>query len=475
MSCDHPYGIQIKNDASLTKLYKLLDISSSSINHYRMIDGANAITIKTPSSGLCFFQIIVRVGHKHETAKEYELAHLLEHLNGRFTSSTFPSGSANLSLISDLGASMNASVDDNLSEYHITGGSSRHAMLWDLIFQSYIDYIPDIDPGTLQNEKNAVTEELAAIKSSPWIDYEEALSEVMYPNTRLSVTVQQRLDNVPKITNQQLSQFRKEYYTSDRTTFIIAGDISKSSMKEMLKQIKSHCDKATKNRCSNLYTRTIRPQEIITSQKVLFSPNNNVGNYRVNIIFKNKVGSFTPRAVELDVISDILTGGMAGTLFTELRTKRGIVYGVSSYSYSDVVDPQYSNFVIETHVSGKNVLEAINAILQILELSKTDIGYYDCALPRTINNIETSLKTSAAKTTPEMYAGQYSNEIPWGGCVVMYQERLKRLNNSLQSSKLLEAARSTFRKDCLIIGMSGPKDFSKDVTKMLYSDKCHLS
>ena len=475
MSCDYPYGIQIKNEQSLSKLYKLLDISSSSINHYRMRDGANAITIKTPKSGLCFFQILVRVGHKHETPKEYEIAHLLEHLNGRFTSSTYPSGAANLSLISDLGASMNASVDDNLSEYHISGGASRHSLLWDLLFQSYVAYMPDVDPDTLQNEKNAVREELAAIQSSPWINFEESMSEVLYPNTRLSVTVQQRLDNLPKITNDQLSQFRKEYYTPDRTTFIIAGDISKSSIKKMIKQIKSHCDKTVRNKCCNLYKRPIQIQKLNTPQKVLFSPSKNVGNYRINIVFKNKVGSFTPRAIELDVLSDILTGGMAGTLFTELRTKRGIVYGVSSYSYTDVTDPQFSNFTIETHVSEQNVLEAVTAILQILEVSKSKTGYYTCSLPRTINNIETSLKTAAANATPEMYAGQYANEIPWGGCVVLYQERLKRLDSSLCASKLLDAARNTFKKDCMVVGISGPKDISKKVVELIYSDECPLS
>ena len=475
MSCDYPYGIQIKNEQSLAKLYKLLDISSSSINHYRMMDGANAITIKTPSSGLCFFQIIVRVGHKHETSKEYEIAHLLEHLNGRFTSSTYPSGSANLALISDLGATMNASVDDNLSEYHIAGGSSRYELLWDLIFQSYVDYTPDIDPDTLQNERNAVREELAALKSSPWINFEESISEALYPNTRLAVTVQQRLDNLPNITNKQLSQFRKEYYTSDRTTFIIAGDISKSSMKTMLTQIKEHCDKSVRNKCKNLYLTPIKSQNIITSQKILFSPSRNAGNYRVSIIFKNKVGAFTPRAIELDILSDILTGGMAGTLFTELRTKRGIVYGVSSYSYTDAVDPKYSNFAIETHVSESNVLEAVTAILQILETSKKDILYYRCALPRTINNIETSLKTSAAQATPEMYAGQYANEIPWGGCVVMFRERLKRLDNSLHEAKLINASQDTFQKDCMLIGISGPKDVSEKIMKLIYGDKCPLS
>ncbi len=475
MSCDYPYGIQIKNERSLSKLYKLLDISSSSINHYRMQDGANAITIKTPSSGLCFFQILVRVGHKHETPKEYEIAHLLEHLNGRFTSSTYPSGSANLALISDLGASMNASVDDNLSEYHISGGSSCHSLLWDLLFQSYVDYVPDIDPETLQNEKNAVREELAAIQSSPWINFEESMSEVLYPNTRLSVTVQQRLDNLPGITNTQLSQFRKEYYTSDRTTFIIAGDISKSAIKRMLTQIKEHCDRTVKNKCCNLYQRSIQNQKLTTSQKVLFSPSRNVGNYRINIVFKNKVGAFTPRAIELDILSDILTGGMAGTLFTELRTKRGIVYGVSSYSYTDVVDPQYSNFAIETHVSEQNVLEAVTAILQILEISRNDIGYYKCSLPRTINTIETSLKTSAAKTTPEMYAGQYANEIPWGGCVVLFKERLKRLENSLHASRLLKAARETFRTDCMVVGVSGPRDISKKIVELVHGDDCPLT
>ena len=174
-------------------------------------------------------------------------------------------------------------------------------------------------------------------------------------------------------------------------------------------------------------------------------------------------------------MSDILTGGMAGTLFTELRTKRGIVYGVSSYSYTDVVDPQYSNFTIETHVSEQNVLEAVTAILQILELSRNDIGYYRCTLPRTINNIETSLKTSAAKTTPEMYAGQYANEIPWGGCVVLFKERLKRLDNSLHASKLLKAAKETFKTDCMVIGVSGPRDISKKIVELVHSDDCPLT
>ena len=475
MSCDYPYGIQIKDGGSMSKLYKLLDISSKSINHYHMLDGANVVTIKTPKSGLCFLQILVRVGHKHETSEEYEIAHLLEHLNGRFTSSMYPSGSANLALISDLGASMNASVDDNISEYHISGASCYHPMLWDLLFQSYVDYIPDTDDGTLQNEKNAVREELAALQSSPWIDFDEAVTQVLYPNTRLSVTVQQRLDNLPNITNEQLSKFRKDYYTSDRTTFIIAGDISKGSIKKMLSQIKAHCSKSVSNKCTNLYKRSSPCQSLRVSQKVLFSPNRNVGNYRVNLIFKNKVGAFTPRSIELDVLSDILTGGMAGTLFTELRTKRGIVYGVSSYSYTDVVDNQYSNFVIETNVSEQNVLEAVTAILQILELSKMSMKYYECSLPRTVNNIETSLKVSAAKTTPEMYSGQYANEVPWGGCVVSFKERIRRLEDSLHPSMLIEAARGTFKKECMLIGISGPKDISEPIIQLVHSGSCPLS
>ena len=201
-------------------------------------------------------------------------------------------------------------------------------------------------------------------------------------------------------------------------------------------------------------------------------PNKNAGNYRVDIVFKSQVGAFTPRATELDLLSDTLTGGMAGTLFTELRTNRGIVYGVSSYSHTDVIDPQYSNFAIMTNVAADNILEAITATLQILEYAKSDQAYFSCTVPRTRNNVVTSLKTHAARSTPETYANQYVSEIPWGGCVVSYKQQIERLQRSL-NVEALQSAAEIFRRDAMLVG-KGPKDVTSSIVELINGPYCPL-
>ena len=96
-----------------------IDLDTSDISLHKIRNGANLLLLRTPANKLCFLQIVVKVGSLNENMDQLEMAHLLEHLNGRFTSEKHPCGSINMQRISDNGGSLNASVSDYLSEFHI--------------------------------------------------------------------------------------------------------------------------------------------------------------------------------------------------------------------------------------------------------------------------------------------------------------------------------------------------------------------
>ena len=360
------------------------------------------------------------------------------------------------------------------------GPESNVELFWDMLFESYINYVPDADPGTLNNEKTAVEEELSELLADPWINLEQEVFSSLWPKTRYSVTVQQRLANLPYITAQRLQQFRDMYYIPENTTFIIAGDIPPVTMTKIMTDIltpmKSKIDSTWE--CRKLVESVPSPicMDMAVDQDILFVPNKKTQSYRLDITFKTCIPSFSKKEHRAEWMKELLTGGMSGLLLHECRTVRGLIYSISSDVFSDNVNPDYSFFSISTTVIEDRLIEVLETIFKVLsDVKNDDNQLIRCSMPRLRNRFISAMLNHVAQQSPASYVAQYSSELPWGGCVKTFREAIIDAEEALTEENIRETVRTVCDYENVLVAYSGPSNLNDKVESTMRNIRTNIS
>ena len=140
--------------------------------------GMQVLTIPMPGSKVMYYEFQILAGMFYETLEETESAHFLEHLNGQFTSKKYPNARKNSLLIEQLGIERNAYVNDYIASYHLYGQKKHAKKMFDLISNTYIDFI--IDRSVFKQESNSIVEELENDVIDPWAAITEKTTQVLF-------------------------------------------------------------------------------------------------------------------------------------------------------------------------------------------------------------------------------------------------------------------------------------------------------
>ena len=201
----------------------------------RTRNGAKVLTINAKNTGLCFIQVIVRVGSLDEKAPEAEIAHFLEHINGSFTSTKFPRAKKVQEQIEKLGGEFNASVDEYETEFHIEGSVEFFPEFWDIFSNAFLDFVPDMS--MFEKERNSMREELNDELNDQWIKFDERIMKALWGKHRASRTVKERLKTLNKLTIEDIEKFRQKYYIPRLITLVISADMSLEKSQKFGKEL----------------------------------------------------------------------------------------------------------------------------------------------------------------------------------------------------------------------------------------------
>lgn len=323
----------------------------------KLDNGFKYIINRNKFNKTCSLVLYIRVGSKHETEKEYGLAHFLEHMLFKGTKKYNTNLKFNQK-VDELNGSINAGTAKNYTNYHIKLPSKNINEGLDILNQMVFHSL--IDKEELDKERYVVIEEInkGIDDSEDYLD--DLVGEKIFDGNNLGHIIIGKKKNILGYKRQDLINFIKKYYIVSNCCLSLSGDIPSGIAKD-IKRIFNHKSNKIINHINEPYIyKNIKPVFIFRQreQQQIF----------VNLSFPI-FNIYDERKYGLDFIVDILYGNLTSRLWLALREYNPLVYGIKVY-YE--LYEEGGQFLITLSLDKKNLNKAFELLYKELERLKNE-------------------------------------------------------------------------------------------------------
>ena len=317
-------------------------------------NGFRIVTRHIPYVETVSMGVWVGSGSRSETPKNNGIAHFLEHM--AFKGTTTRSAFDIVQQIEAVGGDLNAATSQDATYYHAS-------LLKENTFLG-IEILADILQNStflsqeIEKERNVVLQEIDQTNDTPDDVVFDHFQTSAFPDQPLGRPILGSRSNVKSFNKEMLQEFIEENYHPSRMVFSAAGNLDHE-------QIVAH-----------IQALFLYPRKDV---KLSVEPGIYKGGYshtfkeleQQHFVLGFEGVSVTSEDFYLaHCYSGLLGGGMSSRLFQEIREKRGLVYGISSFSssYQDT-----GLFGVYTGTSEDKTEEIIRIIFQEMENSTVNI------------------------------------------------------------------------------------------------------
>lgn len=284
----------------------------------RLSNGLTVATETLPSVESVALGVWVKSGARNEHTNEHGIAHLLEHMafKGTSTRSAFQIAAD----IENVGGEINAATSVETTSFFARVLTKDVPLATDILSDILTD--SKFDPNELEREQHVILQEIGAAHDTPDDVVFDRFTETAFTNQQIGRSILGTPETVKSFTSKQLHGYLQRQYGADRMVAVAAGDVDHDSfVREVEKRLGS-----------------FRP----TSNNEVPEPAVYVGgDFREerDLMDAQVVLGFEGRAYHVrdfyasQVLSMILGGGMSSRLFQEVREKRGLCYSVYAFHW----------------------------------------------------------------------------------------------------------------------------------------------
>ena len=284
-----------------------------SIQLHRLKNGFQIVTEFMPGLESASIGIWVQAGGRHERADQNGIAHFLEHMafKGTSTRSALQIAEA----IEDVGGYINAYTSREMTAYYARVLRDDVALGLDLISDILLD--PVFSPEEIEVERGVILQEIGQALDTPDDIIFDWLQEVAYPGQALGRTILGPAERVSSFSREDLRSFVSQHYGPERMILSAAGAVDHD---EIVRQAERLFGDVPTGRGAGVIEpaafRGGERREIKTLEQVHFAMAIEGPNYR------------DPEIYTAQVYANALGGGMSSRLFQEIRENRGLCYTI---------------------------------------------------------------------------------------------------------------------------------------------------
>ncbi len=332
-------------------------------------NGLRVVTQNMPGLETVSMGIWNAIGGRDEIEQNNGVAHLLEHM--AFKGTKTKNALQIAETIEDVGGYINAYTSKETTAYYVR-------LLADDIHYG-VDILTDILQNSvfaedeLNRERGVIIQEIGMYLDSPDSMIFDYWEEKAFPNQPMGRSILGKTDIIKNISRDQVKSFMMNHYNPKKMVISAAGKINHDKFIEMIKKS-----------CINLPNGNINNREKAVYSAGEYREEKKLEQIHLAIGFEG-IDFHHDDYFSLDIYASLLGGGMSSRLFQEIREKRGLVYGIQSFSssYSDT-----GIFAIYCGTGESQIKELIPVLCNELNKSPSSIS------EKEINRGKKSLKTS---------------------------------------------------------------------------------
>lgn len=297
------------------------------LTHHDTIRGFNVATAEMPHMESISAGIYLPVGSRYEDASLNGIAHFLEHMIFKGTSSR---SALDLAIaVEGAGGSINAFTTEDMTCLETRGPAEllpdfievMADMLWNSTFLNE----------EIEREREVIAEEIVMYQENPGDHLNDILSAALWPRHPLGRPITGTEASILGINQEALRSFAADYYSAEGLTLAVAGNVKRE---DVLKLADKYLPSAAHPAPTFI---TFDPEKRVIPEEVLplLHDQRDIEQVHLAIAYHTSGRHSEDRHV-LRMLSFMLGETMSSRLFQELREKRGLCYSISTdYSLYD--------------------------------------------------------------------------------------------------------------------------------------------
>ncbi len=322
-------------------------------------------------------------GSRHETAERGGIAHFVEHM--LFKGTTTRSAEDIAQAIDSIGGQLDAFTAKEYASYYIKVLDEHLPLAIDIL--SDIVMNPAFSADDIQREKKVVVEEIKMVEDTPDDLVHELFTQGFWADHPLGRPILGTRDTVESFTPDLLGDYFRDAYTSRNLIISAVGNLEHAHVRELVD--KKFGSVPTVGEPLDEQAPTVAPK-ILVRNKELEQSHLCLGASSYPQNHDDRYASY--------VLNTLLGGSMSSRLFQNVREKRGLAYAVFSglSAYRDA-----GSFTIYAGCSNEAVGEVIDLVVEELRGVK-QAAVPDAELQRAKDHLKGSLMLSLENTASRM-------------------------------------------------------------------------
>lgn len=411
-------------------------------------NGLRVITIPKKDSLATTVLVLVEAGSKYETKKINGLSHFLEHMCFKGTKKR-PTALDIAGELDGIGAEYNAFTSQEWTGYYAKAQAEHGDKVLDIISDMYLN--PTFDIKEIEKEKGVVIEELNMYEDTPQRKVQDLFLELLYGDQPAGWDVGGKKEIIQKLNREDFLKYRGEHYVAKATIIVVSGAVNE---KTLLPKI----EKAFGNITVGDKTGKIKTIEKQSKPEILIKHKESDQTHLV--MGARAFDAFDKRRFALDVLADILGGGMSSRLFQRVREELGAAYYVnagvdllSDHGYLGIsagIEHSKINIVIKAIIEELNKIKKNSITEEELHRAKDHLS------GRLILGMESS----------DALAMYYGGQEVLRRSEISPADLLKEIHK-VSREDIVAVAKDLFRNDRLNLAIIGPYKDSKQFAEIL--------
>ena len=411
-------------------------------------NGLRILLVPQQNSLASTMLVLVSAGSEYETKKTNGLSHFLEHMVFKGTTNR-PNAGMISNELDALGAEYNAFTSQEYTGYWAKAQGHKIDQLIDIISDLYLN--PTFNEQEIEKERGVIIEEINMYEDTPMRRVHELLSELLYGDQPAGWDIAGKKEIIRKLTRNDFVKYRGERYVAPGTVVVVAGKFNPQKVEARIRGLFSGL---SKKRAAAKPKTAIRQKKPVALVKFKESDQTHLA------VGVRAFDTFDERRYALQVLADVVGGGMSSRLFHRVRDELGAAYyvraGVESFldhgylTVSAGSDNKRANLVLKVII--EELAKLAKDLVPQAELRK--------AKDHMIGGLILSLETS------DEMAGFYGGQEVLTNKIATPEDLVKRVER-VTAEEIRKIARTIFKNQALNLAVIGPYKNAKPFLPLL--------
>jgi len=411
-------------------------------------NGLRIILVPQAQSLTATVLILVEAGSKYETKDINGLSHFLEHMCFKGTKKR-PTSIEISSELDSIGAAFNAFTGMEFTGYYAKARPEHFGTILDVVSDIYLNQIFDLKE--IDKEKGVIIEEINMRQDLPMVQVQKLFTNLLYGDQPAGWDISGRKEVIKKLTREDFLKYHDKHYLGQSSLVVVAGKFNEEEAVEKIKAAFANIKSGDKTPKLKIIEKQEKPGILLKSKQT---------DQTHLILGVRTFPVFDKRRYALEVLADILGGGMSSRLFQKIREKMGAAYYVSANA--DLLT-DHGFLGISAGVDHNKINEVIEAIVGEFKKSAAE-SVSEKELQRAKNHLIGHLIMGLE--TSEQLASFYGGQEILTKNADSPRELVKKIQE-VESGEIKEIAKDIFRDSKLNLALIGPFEEAARFEKIL--------